>query len=49
MDDMLAVGSVDFSDDFFANLTRCWPKMVRVFICLNYIVSAGLFIDTFFF
>ncbi|KAI3513931.1 hypothetical protein L1887_12168 [Cichorium endivia] len=29
MDDLLAVGSVDFSDDFFATLTRCWPTMVK--------------------
>ncbi|CAH1432656.1 unnamed protein product [Lactuca virosa] len=29
MDDMLAVGSVDFSDDFLATLTRYWPTMVK--------------------
>lgn len=35
MDDMLAVGSVDFSDDFLATLTRYWPAMVSVFILFN--------------
>ncbi|KAL4571306.1 hypothetical protein LXL04_018064 [Taraxacum kok-saghyz] len=29
MNDMLAVGCVDFSDNFFANLTRYWPAIVN--------------------
>ncbi|KAJ0788505.1 putative trmO-like domain, YaeB-like superfamily protein [Helianthus annuus] len=27
MDDLLAVASVDFSDDFLATLTNCWPTI----------------------
>ncbi|KAJ0746314.1 hypothetical protein HanOQP8_Chr05g0176161 [Helianthus annuus] len=27
MDDLLAVASVDFSDDFLATLTDCWPTI----------------------
>lgn len=37
MDDLLAVASVDFSDDFLATLINCWPAIVRTMNSYNII------------